>query len=112
MRSSIACNTTSGSVICGKCPLFCAMTCSPSGDSRASSCWCIRFAATAAGEFSQPLGDRPPVTTRTGTWATSLKFERTRGTYTYRIRARVFRDSSYPYETGVSRPVRLTIRGN
>lgn len=51
-------------------------------------------------------------TTRTGTWATSLKFERTRGTYTYRIRARVFRDSSYPYETGVSRTVRLTIRGN
>lgn len=49
--------------------------------------------------------------TKSGRWMTKLRFERTRGIYTYKIRARVFRDASYPYETGVSRTVKVTVRG-
>lgn len=51
-------------------------------------------------------------TNKAGRWTTSLKFERTQGIYTYKIRARIFRDSSYPYETGVSRTIYLTVRGH
>lgn len=51
-------------------------------------------------------------TNKNGRWTTTLKFERTQGTYTYKIRARIFRDSSYPYETGVSRTVRVTVHGH
>lgn len=50
-------------------------------------------------------------TGRDGRWSSTLRFERTKGTYTYRIRARVFRDGSYPYETGVSRTARVTVHG-
>jgi len=51
-------------------------------------------------------------TNKNGSWTARLKFERTQGTYTYKIRARIFRDSSYPYETGVSRTIRITIHGS
>ena len=55
-----------------------------------------------------------PSTVRTdarGRWTAPLRFERTTGTYTYRIRARIRADTGYPFELGYSRTIRLTVRG-
>lgn len=53
-------------------------------------------------------------TTRTGprgTWRYNYRFDGTRGRVTYRFRARVPRETGYPYVTGESRQVRVSVRG-
>ena len=46
-----------------------------------------------------------------GTWEYSYRFDGTRGTRTYRFRIRVPRENGYPYATGRSRRVAVTVRG-
>jgi hypothetical protein len=46
-----------------------------------------------------------------GRWSYDYRFEATRGTITYRFRARIRREAAYPYELGHSRVVRVTVRG-
>jgi hypothetical protein len=48
---------------------------------------------------------------RTGRWSFPYRFSATRGTVQYRFRARVPRDSGYPYETGTSPAVAVGVRG-
>lgn len=48
---------------------------------------------------------------RTGRWSFPYRFSATRGTVQYRFRARVPRDSGYPYETGTSPSVVVGVRG-
>jgi hypothetical protein len=48
---------------------------------------------------------------RTGRWSYTYRFSATRGNVRYRFRARVPRDASYPYESGVSRQVEVRVRG-
>jgi hypothetical protein len=48
---------------------------------------------------------------RTGLWSYPYRFSATRGNVRYRFRARVPREASYPYETGVSRRVTVSVRG-
>jgi hypothetical protein len=48
---------------------------------------------------------------RTGRWLYRYRFSATRGSVRYRFRARVPKESSYPYETGVSRSVVVGVRG-
>lgn len=53
-------------------------------------------------------------TTRAGQdrrWYYDYRFDGTRGRQTYRFRARVPREATYPYETGGSRVVRVRVRG-
>jgi hypothetical protein len=52
-----------------------------------------------------------PRTDRRGRWSYDYRFEATRGTVTYRFRARIRREAAYPYELGHSRVVRVTVRG-
>jgi hypothetical protein len=49
--------------------------------------------------------------TRRGRWRYDYRFDGTRGRQTYRFRARVPREATYPYETGVSRVVKVRVRG-
>ena len=46
-----------------------------------------------------------------GRWSSAYRFRRTRGVVRYRFRARLPREAAYPYETGTSRSVRVTVRG-
>lgn len=46
-----------------------------------------------------------------GRWFYDYRFDGTRGVQTYRFRARVPREATYPYETGGSRVVRVRVRG-
>ena len=48
---------------------------------------------------------------RDGRWYYDYRFDGTRGSQTYRFRARVPREATYPYETGGSRVVRVRVRG-
>ncbi|MTD43805.1 hypothetical protein GKE82_05655 [Conexibacter sp. W3-3-2] len=53
-------------------------------------------------------------TTRTGkkgTWRHDYRFDGTNGRVTYRFRARVPRESGYPFVTGGSRSIRVRVRG-
>lgn len=53
-------------------------------------------------------------TTRTGkkgTWRHDYRFDGTNGRVTYRFRARVPRESGYPFVTGDSRSIRVRVRG-
>jgi hypothetical protein len=56
--------------------------------------------------FATPRANR-----RTGAWRIPYRFTATRGTVDYRFRALVPREPSFPYETGTSRAVRVTVRG-
>jgi len=56
--------------------------------------------------FANPRADP-----KTGLWTYRYRFTATRGRVTYRIRAVVPREASYPYETGRSRPVGIRVRG-
>ncbi len=47
----------------------------------------------------------------TGRWSYAYRFSATRGTVSYRFRARVPKEAGFPYEAGVSRRVRVTVRG-
>lgn len=48
---------------------------------------------------------------RTGRWSYGYRFDGTRGRQVYRFRARVPREANYPYLTGVSRHLRVIVRG-
>ena len=50
-------------------------------------------------------------TDRTGRWAYRYHFTGTHGTIRYRFRARIPRETGYPYVTGRSHRVRVTVRG-
>ncbi|MGH2979021.1 MAG: hypothetical protein ACRDLQ_05225, partial [Solirubrobacterales bacterium] len=52
-----------------------------------------------------------PRTDAASRWSYDYRFEATRGRVTYRFRARIRRESAYPYELGRSRVVRVTVRG-
>lgn len=52
-----------------------------------------------------------PRTDSTGAWSWVYRFGATRGVVTYPFRVLVQRDAGYPYETGVSRTVRVVVRG-
>jgi hypothetical protein len=51
-----------------------------------------------------------PRTGRYGRFRTSYRLRRTFGPRTFRFRARVRREAGYPYELGISRPVRVRVR--
>ena len=46
-----------------------------------------------------------------GRWSYAYRFEATRGRVRYSFRARIRRETAYPYELGHSRTVRVTVRG-
>jgi hypothetical protein len=46
-----------------------------------------------------------------GSWRYDYRFDGTRGRQVYRFRARVPREVAYPYESGYSNRVRVTVRG-
>jgi len=48
---------------------------------------------------------------RRGRWSYDYRFDGTRGRQVYRFRVRVPHEATYPYETGVSRVVKVTVRG-
>ena len=48
---------------------------------------------------------------RTGRWAYPYRFSATRGHVRYRFRARIPRELGYPYETGMSRIVKVSVDG-
>lgn len=48
---------------------------------------------------------------RTGRWGYSYRFTGTRGVQRYRFRALVTREAGFPYVSGTSRRVRVTVRG-
>lgn len=48
---------------------------------------------------------------RTGRWSYPYRFSATRGNVRYRFRARVPKEASYPYETGASRRIKVSVRG-
>ena len=52
-----------------------------------------------------------PASQVTGRWSYRYRFSATRGNVSYQFRARVPKESSYPYETGVSRSVTVGVRG-
>jgi hypothetical protein len=54
---------------------------------------------------------RTTVTNTAGAWRVPYRFQRTCGVTRYRFRARVPAEAGYPFETGVSRPVRVVVRG-
>jgi hypothetical protein len=53
----------------------------------------------------------PRANPQTGLWAYRYRFAATRGRVRYRFRARVPKEESYPFETGVSRQVSVAVRG-
>jgi hypothetical protein len=56
--------------------------------------------------FATPRANRA-----TGAWVVPYRFTATRGRVRYRFRAVVPRETSFPFETGVSHSVRVTVRG-
>jgi hypothetical protein len=46
-----------------------------------------------------------------GRWSYTYRFDGTRGTRTYRFRARIPKENGYPFSTGRSRRVAVTVRG-
>lgn len=46
-----------------------------------------------------------------GLWKTAYRFRRTRGVVRYRFRVRIPREAGYPFVTGVTRSIRVTVRG-
>jgi hypothetical protein len=54
---------------------------------------------------------RTTVTNAAGAWRVPYRFQRTCGVTRYRFRPRVPAEAGYPFETGVSRPVGVVVRG-
>jgi hypothetical protein len=54
---------------------------------------------------------RTTYTDSAGAWTVSYRFERTCGLTRYRFRARLPAEAAYPFETGVTRPVNVLVRG-
>ena len=48
---------------------------------------------------------------RSGRWSYHYRFSATRGSVRYRFRARVPRETEFPFETGTSRTVSVQVRG-
>ena len=46
-----------------------------------------------------------------GRWSYRYRFDNTRGRISYRFRARIRREATYPYTTGLSRRLRVTVQG-
>ena len=53
----------------------------------------------------------PRANPSSGRWSYDYRFTATRGTVRYRFRARVPRESGFPYASGASRYVHVTVRG-
>jgi hypothetical protein len=53
----------------------------------------------------------PRANSTSGLWSQPYRFTATRGTVRYRFRLVIPREPSFPYETGVSRSVGVTVRG-
>ena len=53
----------------------------------------------------------PRASRETGLWSHPYRFSATRGLVRYRFRVLIPRETTFPYETGTSRPVRVTVRG-
>jgi hypothetical protein len=53
----------------------------------------------------------PRANSHTGLWSLRYRFAATRGRVRYRFRARVPKEASYPYESGVSKRVAVTVQG-
>lgn len=56
--------------------------------------------------FATPRASRD-----TGRWAYRYRFTATRGTVRYRFRVRIPQEAGFPYVSGVSRSVRVVVRG-
>ena len=56
--------------------------------------------------FATPRADRS-----SGLWSEPYRFSATRGLVRYRFRVLIPRETTFPYETGHSRTVRVTVRG-
>jgi hypothetical protein len=56
--------------------------------------------------FATPRANR-----LSGLWSHRYRFAATRGNVRYRFRARVPRETGYPYETGTSATIRVSVRG-
>ncbi len=56
--------------------------------------------------FATPRASRD-----TGLWSQPYRFSATRGLVRYRFRVLIPREASFPYETGRSRSVGVTVRG-
>ncbi len=54
---------------------------------------------------------QPRARARTGRWAFQYRFESIRGRASFKFRARIRREAGYPFHTGVSRSVRVRVRG-
>jgi 5-hydroxyisourate hydrolase-like protein (transthyretin family) len=54
---------------------------------------------------------RTTVTDSEGAWRVPYRFQRTCGVTRYRFRARLPAEAGYPFETGVTRPVGVAVRG-
>jgi hypothetical protein len=54
---------------------------------------------------------RTTLTDSQGAWRVPYRFRRTCGVTRYRFRARLPAEAGYPFETGVTRPVRVIVRG-
>ncbi len=53
----------------------------------------------------------PRASSETGLWSYPYRFSATRGLVRYRFRVLIPREATFPYETGSSRSVRVTVRG-
>jgi hypothetical protein len=54
---------------------------------------------------------RTTLTNPQGSWRVPYRFRRTCGVTRYRFRARLPAEAGYPFETGLTRPVRIKVRG-
>jgi hypothetical protein len=53
----------------------------------------------------------PRANSVSGLWSQAYRFSATRGLVRYRFRVLIPREASFPYETGTSRSLRVTVRG-
>jgi hypothetical protein len=54
---------------------------------------------------------QPRASAQTGRWSYQYRFEAIRGRETFRFRARLRKEQGYPYELGVSRQIKVVVRG-
>jgi hypothetical protein len=87
----------------------------------------VEFSGNVKGGFVPPVGTlvelqvytrgrwrifaQPRAAVDTGRWAFQYRFETIRGTVRFRFRARIRRQPGYPFRTGHSRIVRVTVHG-
>ena len=87
----------------------------------------VRFLGTAAGAPDRSAGKllnlqvfsrgrwstfaTPRANRASGLWSQAYRFSATRGLVRYRFRVLIPRETSFPYETGRSRSLRVVVRG-